>query len=290
MKGPRTRRRFLTSAALAGIGSVAGCVSSGTPDQASTERTDTSTATSQTPTTSPDSLDDWLADANGYDGTPDQYGPLDQPRIAVGHPTEDGLAFDPPVIEVVPMTLVTWDWAHEGGRRNVVALDGTFDSGRTNAQSGTSYEYIFDEVGEYPFVCEPYRDEGMKGAVIVREPPTTGYPKVDEWAVQSGNFDGVVDETDTDTATVTVGAKGNGGHFAFDPVVLKVSAGTEVRWEWQLQGGAHNVVFEDLDLDSGRPVAEEGVNFSYTFEEPGTYRYACLPHEGQDMKGVIIVE
>ncbi len=45
------------------------------------------------------------------------------------------------------------DWRH-GEQHNVVALDGTFDSGRTNAQRGTSYHYIFEEPGEYRFVSE----------------------------------------------------------------------------------------------------------------------------------------
>lgn len=300
MDRPVTRRRLLHSTALAGLGTTAGCLSTGSPTGDGGETTAESTATgrtsestaSETPQTTPlDSLDEWLADANGYDGETTRYGPRAQPRIDVGKPTDDGLAFDPPVVEVAPMTPVTWDWTHHGGQRNVVALDGTFDSGRTNAQFGTSYRYVFDEKGEYAFVSEPHRDEGMKGAVVVKDPPATGYAAVDRWAVESSNFDGTVaDETDADTATVTVGAEGNGGRFAFDPPVVKVSPGTTVEWEWTGEGGSHSVVFQDVDIDSGSPEPSSGVNFEHTFEESGSYLYACAPHEALDMRGAVVVE
>lgn len=291
MRRPDTRRRFLQSTALVALGTTAGCLTSGSPTGDDGEATAEPTATETPRTTPPSSLDEWLADANGYDGESVRYGPRAQPRITAGQPTDDGLAFDPPVIEVSPMTPVTWDWTDHGGQRNVVALDGAFDSGRTNAQMGTSYQHVFDEKGEYAFVSEPHRDEGMKGAVIVRDPPATGYEAVDEWVVESTVFDGTVaDETGADTATVTVGAEGNGGRFAFYPPVLKVSPGTTVEWEWTGRGGSHNVVFRNVDIDSGRPEPSSGVNFERTFEESGSYLYACAPHEGQDMKGAIVVE
>ena len=33
-----------------------------------------------------------------------------------------------------------------------------------------------------------------------------------------------------------------------------------------------------------------GESYSYTFMEPGTYAYHCIPHESLDMTGVVIVE
>jgi plastocyanin len=35
---------------------------------------------------------------------------------------------------------------------------------------------------------------------------------------------------------------------------------------------------------------EAGDIFELTLNEPGTYEYFCIPHEGADMKGAIIVE
>jgi halocyanin-like protein len=284
MRRSPTRRQYLHGTALAGLATAAGCLSAGSPGRTGDEPTDASTPSP------PESLDQWLAGANGYDGDVRRYAPGAQPTIAVGEPVDGGMAFDPPVVEVAPTTNVRWDWTGHGGRHNVVALDGTFDSGRTNARPGTGYHYIFDEPGEHPFVSEPHRDEGMRGAVVVREPPATGNPAVDEWVVDSSNFDGgLAVRTDVDTATVRVGADGNGGHLAFDPPALKVSAGTTVEWRWTGAGGPHNVAIQTADVGSGDVVADRGVHFRHTFETPGTYRYACEPHRALGMKGAVVV-
>ncbi|WP_380681260.1 halocyanin domain-containing protein [Salinigranum sp. GCM10025319] len=315
MHGSPTRRRVLLSSALVALGSTVGCLSTAAPegdapDETATSTTDpTASATStetnpaaetdapadestptETTSTPSSSLDEWLADANGYRGEIARRGPGSRPTITVGHPTDDGLAFDPPAIEVAPMTMVRWDWAGHGGQHNVVALDGTFDSGRTNAQPGTGYHYVFEEPGEYRFVSEPHRDEGMRGVVVVREPPSTGNEAVDAWVVDSSNFDGTMtDRTGADAATVTVGAAGNRGHFAFDPPVLKVSRGTTVTWEWTGEGGGHNVAFEELDVASDEVTPDPDTTFEYTFESTGTYRYACEPHHALGMKGAVVV-
>ena len=281
MQSPSSRRAFLLSTAVSGLAATAGCLASGSPD---TERTPTGTAT-------PEDLDTWLDAANGYDGDPRRYGPTERPTIAVGEETDDGLAFSPAVIEVPPLTEVEWDWTGHGGQHNVVALDGTFDSGNTNAQAGTSYEFFFEEPGEYAFVSEPDQGTGMRGAVIVAEPPSTGYDAVDEWLANVGNFDGTVtDRTDSTTASVTVGAEGNGGRFAFDPPALRITTGSTVRWEWTGDGGAHNVTFDSADIDSGDVTPDADTVFEHTFEETGQYLYACLPHRALGMKGAVIVE
>lgn len=306
------RRRFLRSTALAGLAATVGCLSTGstsgsnrtgneepkaTPADGSTAAIDDSSTNcscsetdATTQLTPPESLDDWLAEANGYDGEPTRQSARGV-DVLVGEPVDGEMAFAPAVIEVAPMTRVTWDWTGHGGPHNVVALDGTFDSGRSNAQAGTSYQYIFEETGEYPFVSEPDLGSGMRGAVIVREPPSTGNQTVDRWMRGVGNFDGAVaDRTGSSTATVTVGAEGNGGQFGFAPPVLRVSTGTTVEFEWTGDGGAHNVVFENADVHSGEVVAESGVHFEHTFAESGTYRYSCQPHQALGQKGAIVVE
>ena len=285
MQPPSSRRDFLAGTAVTALVATAGCVGQAATDDS--ERTPTETPTSEPP----EDLDAWLEDANGYDGEPRRYGPQSRPTIGVGRETDDGLAFGPAVVEVPPLTSVEWDWTGHGGQHNVVALDGTFDSGNTNAQPGTSYEFFFEEPGEHAFVSEPDRGSGMRGAVIVAEPPTTGYDAVDEWLAGTGNFDGtVVDRTGRDTATVTVGAEGNGGAFAFDPPVLRISTGSTVRWEWTGDGGGHNVAFESADIGSDGVAPEASTTFEHTFGEPGQYRYSCLPHKALGMRGAIIVE
>ena len=287
MRRPQTRRQYLQASTVAGLVGLAGCLSTGDSGQTVGDES-SETSASAAPT---ESLEEWLADANGYDGEKRRYSPSDQPTVSVGEPIDGELAFTPAVIEIPPRTTVQWEWTGHGGQHNVVSLDGPFDSGRTNAQPGTAYHYFFEEPGTYRFVSEPHRDEGMKGAVIVREPPATGNETVDEWVVDSSNFDGTIaDETDADTATVTVGAPGNGGNYAFGPPVLKVSTGTTVEWEWTDRGGPQNVEFQDLDVDASEIIGEPGVNFEHTFENAGTYRYASTPHRSLGMKGAIIVE
>lgn len=101
--------------------------------------------------------------------------------------------------------------------------------------------------------------------------------------------DSIVDETGSDSVTVTVGAGNNG--LAFEPAALRVSTGTTVTWEWTGEGGAHNVVSSEgpTDLDSGSPVMEEGTTYEETLSSTGVERYYCNPHRGQGMHGAIIV-
>lgn len=120
-------------------------------------------------------------------------------------------------------------------------------------------------------------------------PSTPEYIPLDEWVADSSNFDDTVERTDTFEVTVRVGAEGNGGHFAFDPPALLLRAHTTVTWEWTGRGGAHNIDFRDIDVDSGDPTDAEGTAFEYEFERPGTYLYACDPHRALGMKGGFVV-
>ncbi|UVE49312.1 halocyanin domain-containing protein [Haloferax larsenii] len=112
----------------------------------------------------------------------------------------------------------------------------------------------------------------------------------DGWFDRTDNYDGVHDKTGEDSVTVTVGAEGNGGGFAFGPAAVKVSPGTTVVWEWTGQGGTHNVVERENGLFESELTAEEGFTFEYTFEEAGEYKYVCVPHETLGMVGVVVVE
>ena len=73
---------------------------------------------------------------------------------------------------------------------------------------------------------------------------------------------------------------------AFDPLVVEVSTGTTVRWEWQdtTPPIPHNVV--SVEMDGGAPlfanpegvVYQPGLTYDYTFDDPGVYPYYCTPH------------
>jgi halocyanin-like protein len=104
-----------------------------------------------------------------------------------------------------------------------------------------------------------------------------------------GNYEGVVDATGQSEVTVTVGASGNGGNFAFGPAAVQVDPGTTVTWEWNGEGGQHNVVAEEGGDFESELTAEAGITFEQTFESEGVVKYYCTPHRALGMKGVVVV-
>jgi halocyanin-like protein len=113
---------------------------------------------------------------------------------------------------------------------------------------------------------------------------TEGGP-YDGWLSNANDFEAVVDRTGRGEVQVAVGA---GSGLSFDPVAVRVSPGTTIRWEWTSFGGGHNVVEENGVFES-ELLFEEGSTFSHTLDEPGVYRYVCTPHQTQGMLGVVEV-
>jgi halocyanin-like protein len=106
------------------------------------------------------------------------------------------------------------------------------------------------------------------------------------WFDGVSNYDGVVDETGSDSVTVEVGVEANGGAFGFGPAAVRVDPGTTVTWAWTGGGGSHNVAadaYESELVDSGDHT------FEHTFEEAGVSTYVCTPHETLGMKGAVVV-
>ncbi|WP_281193659.1 halocyanin domain-containing protein [Halorubrum sp. F4] len=278
---PSTNRRaFLGASTVLGLGSLAGFKNLRTAD-----------AQTETPATEndDDSLDDWLATANDprtprirdfrFDDPPTVY--LD---------VSNSKSFSPPAIKVTPDTTVTWEWTGTDREHNVVAADETFDSGAPDDETGTTFEYTFETEGTYRYVSEPQAEAGMKGVVVVESAPSSGYPVVDEWLVDTNEYDGsITDRTDEDLVEITTGADGNGGNLAFDPHAVTVSTETTIRWSWTGSGGGHDIAFEDADVGSEINV-EPGVHFEHTFNETGVFRYACQPHRALGHRGAIVVE
>lgn len=118
--------------------------------------------------------------------------------------------------------------------------------------------------------------------------------RFDGWFSDVGNYDGVTDMTGEDQVTVSVGASGNGGNYAFDPPAVRVSESTTVVWRWTGDGGEHNVVAAEgagvTLMSADDTVGREGNTLNYTFEAPGTYMYYCSVHRGRGMKGAVVVE
>ncbi|MBX0324199.1 halocyanin domain-containing protein [Halomicroarcula sp. F13] len=131
------------------------------------------------------------------------------------------------------------------------------------------------------------------------------YPTIDEWLTETDlggaddTYDGsFVDQRDSDSVTVDVGAEGNGGAFAYGPSALVVSTGTEVQWNWTGEGNPHNVEAlpeeqlgeSDYEFSSGEPEGGSGVKYTRTLGEAGIVLYHCEPHFSLGMKGGIAVE
>jgi halocyanin-like protein len=109
------------------------------------------------------------------------------------------------------------------------------------------------------------------------------------WLSDVDNYDGVVDRTAEESVTVQVGTAANGGSYGFSPPAVRVSAGTEVVWEWTGKGSMHNVVERDEAWSSGL-TDEAGHTYAESFDSAGTVTYLCVPHESLGMKGVVVVE
>lgn len=123
---------------------------------------------------------DWFEDAENYEETEDLTGE-DEVTVDVGA-GDDGYQFDPPAIRIDQDATVVWEWTGEGGGHNVVhvpedeeeleiedatgADEPVFESEITD-EEGFTFEHQFEDTGTYLYVCEPHRQQGMKGAVVV---------------------------------------------------------------------------------------------------------------------------
>jgi halocyanin-like protein len=249
----------------------------------------------------------YLSDVRSYDGYVDAR-EFDEVVVRTG--ADDGLSFDPPAIHVTPETNVSWVWTDQGGAHNVVAEDGTFESGDVVGEDGAVFDHHFRETGVTRYYCVPHKGVGMKGAVLVGggdlpryagtyEPPSDDdrnsgagpdlpEPDFGDYLDGVNNYDGeVVNRMGEAEVTVEVGAGDTS--LAFGPAAVHVDLGATVVWEWTGKGGAHNVVAEDGTFDSGETVSEHGATYQHRFEQAGIYRYYCNPHRAVGMKGAVVV-
>jgi amicyanin len=74
-------------------------------------------------------------------------------------------------------------------------------------------------------------------------------------------------------------------NFSFSPKSLTVKAGATVTW-MNHDDIPHNVVSTERKFSS--PVLDTDQNFSFSFQEPGSYPYYCKIHP--TMTGTIVVE
>ncbi|QKY18915.1 halocyanin domain-containing protein [Halolamina sp. CBA1230] len=126
------------------------------------------------------------------------------------------------------------------------------------------------------------------GALLGAAGPAAAQSSFDGWFDGVSNYDGVADRTGESEVTVEVGVDNGGQPYGFGPAAVRVDPGTTVVWEWTGRGGSHNVVAENGAFESEMS-SEEGHTFSHTFEEEGTFRYVCTPHQSLGMKAAVVV-
>jgi plastocyanin len=74
----------------------------------------------------------------------------------------------------------------------------------------------------------------------------------------------------------------------FEPANITVEPGTTVTWV-QSGNNPHTTTSYDGLWDSGMIEPGSGGSFSFTFDEPGTFDYFCIPHESLGMLGTVTV-
>jgi plastocyanin len=74
----------------------------------------------------------------------------------------------------------------------------------------------------------------------------------------------------------------------FDPAQVTVEPGTTVTWVQSGDNGHTTTSYDGL-WDSGLLAGGSDQTFSFTFDDPGTYDYYCIPHEDLGMVGTVTV-
>jgi halocyanin-like protein len=146
--------------------------------EATTNGRTTTGSTDSSPVTepAPAAVDEYLTNANFYDGNM----VVGVSLVAVGAPGPK-TGFDPAAIKVATGTEVTWEWASDEQAHSVVSArtsDGTrvLDSGRPKEASLVTYRHTFEEPGIYRYYCGVHRAQTARGVVVVAPGSDVGGP------------------------------------------------------------------------------------------------------------------
>ena len=93
----------------------------------------------------------------------------------------------------------------------------------------------------------------------------------------------------TGVVRVTNRDAGGSGEYRFDPAELRFEVGQEVTFSLSGETEFHTFTVEELGIDVSLE-AGEIVEYTYTFDKPGTFKLTCIPHELLGMTGEIVVE
>ena len=98
------------------------------------------------------------------------------------------------------------------------------------------------------------------------------------------------DSASEDGIAVAVALQDNGGPgpVIFAPVDLTFNRGDVVNFSFESEAVFHTFTVEGLGIDEAVDGGEV-VDFTFTFDKPGTYELVCIPHEALGMVGTITV-
>ena len=82
---------------------------------------------------------------------------------------------------------------------------------------------------------------------------------------------------------------GGTGEYEFDPAEFKFKVGQEVTFAVTAETEFHTFNVDELGIDVEMEAGETKI-FTFTFNEAGTYKLFCIPHESLGMVGEIVVE
>ena len=119
----------------------------------------------------------------------------------------------------------------------------------------------------------------------ISPPPPQPAPTV---AVQTNGAEtgiGVTGGTPVDVAMQDVGGS---GEYAYSPADMTFSSGDTITFSLTSETEFHTFEVDDLDIyvevDAG-----DTINYTFTFDTPGTYELICTPHSAQGMLGTITI-
>lgn len=146
---------------------------------------------------------------------------------------------------------------------------GTMFDAPLNTTTDPTFSFTFGAAGTYPFFCRVHEGFNMRGVVVVADPAAA-----DTFTASGTQFD-------------TDGNPGTQVDTAF------IFTGESILWK-QLSG-IHTVTngTGSTDPSAGTkfdvPLDGTSTTFSFTFNDVGEFPFFCRPHEGFDMRGVVVV-
>ncbi|SNZ12567.1 plastocyanin [Natronoarchaeum philippinense] len=171
MQRSSSRRRVLTAAGSVGLVALAGC--SGSTDDTDDPENNEAAPVNESDDDGTENATDAGNDTTG-DETPTMPEPVDwtgedRGTVEVGPSGE--FVFEPDAVRITPGTTVRWLW--QSDLHNVVPVeqpDAADWAGEEDLyDDGHSYEFTFETLGTYEYVCEPHEGAGMRGWIVVED-------------------------------------------------------------------------------------------------------------------------